>query len=112
MCTPSARSDVFVWWVTSNGPSPVATMGALYTVDDPSIRMNGLYPCLATAPGWKLASGKPCGPGVATRLGLKSGAPLKSTTADPKRFCAGVGDSRLTVCTQSGQLLARLASFG
>ena len=26
---PSTRSAVLVWWVTSNGPSPVATIGAL-----------------------------------------------------------------------------------
>ncbi len=29
MWTPSTRSSVLVWWVTSNGPSPVATIGAL-----------------------------------------------------------------------------------
>ena len=42
MWTPSTRSPVFVWWTTSNGPSPVATIGALYTVGEPAIRMNGL----------------------------------------------------------------------
>ena len=29
MWTPSTRSAVLVWWVTSKGPSPVATIGAL-----------------------------------------------------------------------------------
>ena len=29
MWTPSTRSPVLVWWVTSKGPSPVATIGAL-----------------------------------------------------------------------------------
>ena len=74
--------------------------------------MNGLYPGPATAPGWKLASGKPFGPAVAMRMGLKSGAPWKSTTAGPNRLSAGDGDSNFTVCTQSGQPLARLASLG
>ena len=39
--------------------------------------MNGLYPGPATAPGANLASGNPSGPGVAIRVGLKSGAPAK-----------------------------------
>ena len=42
MWMPSTRSPVFVWWTTSKGPSPVATIGALYTVCEPAIRMNGL----------------------------------------------------------------------
>ncbi len=74
--------------------------------------MNGLYPGPATAPGWKFASGKPFGPGVAIRVGLKSGAPWKLTTACPNRFCAGVGDSRVTLCTAAGSLIAMLASLG
>ena len=56
----------------------------------------------ATAPGWKCASGKPVGPGSAIRVGLKSGAPWKSTTAWPNLFWSGVGDSSVTVCTASG----------
>ena len=37
--------------------------------------MNGLYPGPATAPGCNDFSGNPVGPGTATRVGLKSGAP-------------------------------------
>ena len=77
MWTLSTRSPVLVWWVTSNGPSPVATIGALYTTSDPAILMNGLYPGPATAPGENDFSGNPVGPGTAVRVGLKSGAPLK-----------------------------------
>ena len=51
------------------------------------MRMNGLYPGPATAPGWKFASGNPFGPGCAIRVGLKSGAPWKSTTAGPCILC-------------------------
>ena len=58
------------------------------------------------------ASGKPFGPGWAMRVGLKSGAPWKFTTAWPNRFCCGVGASSVTVCTHSGHPIARLASFG
>ena len=112
MWTPSTRSPVFVWWTTSKGPSPVATIGALYTVSEPAMRMNGLYPGPATAPGWKFASGKPVGPGSAIRVGLKSGAPWKSTTACPNLFSSGVGDSSVTVCTASGSPIARLPSLG
>ena len=74
--------------------------------------MNGLYPGPATAPGWSLASGNPFGPGVAMRVGLKSGAPAKFTPAGPNRFCCGVGLSRVTVCTAAGSLIAMLASLG
>src|SRR2546430_16830239 len=74
--------------------------------------MKGLYPEPATAPGWNLASGKPFGPGTAIRVGLKSGAPWKWTSACPKGFCAGVGESRVTVCTQAGQLIPILAKLG
>ncbi len=55
------------------------------------MRMNGLYPGPATAPGWNFASGNPSGPGSAIRVGLKSGAPWKLTTAWPNRFCVGGG---------------------
>ena len=48
--------------------------------------MNGLYPGPATAPGWSAVSGNPVGPGTATRVGLKSGAPAKWITAGPKGF--------------------------
>ena len=65
--------------------------------------MNGLYPGPATAPGWNLASGKPVGPGVAMRVGLKSGAPAKFTTAGPNGFCCGVGVPSVTVCTRPGR---------
>src|SRR5689334_5863519 len=74
--------------------------------------MKGLYPGPATAPGAKSASGNPFGPGTSLRVGLKSGAPLKSTRAGPNGFAAGVGDSSVTVWTQSGQLMGRLASLG
>ena len=53
-------------------------------VGEPSIRMNGLYPGPATAPGWNDFSGNPVGPGTAIRVGLKSGAPAKWITAGPK----------------------------
>ena len=109
---PRTRSPVFVWWTTSNGPSPVATIGALYTVGEPSIRMNGLYPGPATAPGWNFASGKPVGPGSAIRVGLKSGAPLKLTSACPNLFWSGDGESSVTVWTQSGQLIPMFPSLG
>ena len=46
--------------------------------------MNGLYPGPATAPGCNDFSGNPVGPGTATRVGLKSGAPWKWITAGPK----------------------------
>jgi hypothetical protein len=42
MCTPSARSAVLVWCVTSNGPLPAATIGALYAIGKPAMRVNGL----------------------------------------------------------------------
>ena len=74
--------------------------------------MNGLYPGPATEPGWNLASGKPAGPGVAIRVGLKSGAPAKFTTAGPNGFCCGVGEPSVTVCTAAGSLTAMLASLG
>ena len=74
--------------------------------------MNGLYPGPATAPGWNLASGNPFGPGVAMRVGLKSGAPAKFTTAGPNGFCCGVGLPSVTVCTAAGSLIAMLASLG
>src|SRR6516165_7577395 len=112
MWMASARSAVLVWWVTSNGPSPVATIGALYTVPDPAIWMNGLYPGPATAPGASLASGNPSGPGTATRVGLKSGAPAKLMTAGPNGFCCGVALIRWTVCTHAGQEMPMLASLG
>ena len=76
------------------------------------MRTNGLYPGPATAPGWNLASGNPVGPGSAMRVGLKSGAPLKWTIACPNLFWAGLGESSVTVWTQSGQLMLRFASFG
>ena len=74
--------------------------------------MNGLYPGPATAPGWNLASGNPAGPGVAMRVGLKSGAPAKFTTAGPNGFCWTVGEPSVTVCTAAGSLIAMLASLG
>ena len=74
--------------------------------------MNGLYPGPATAPGWSLASGNPFGPGVAIRVGLKSGAPAKFTAAGPNGFCCGVGEPSVTVCTAAGSLIAMLASLG
>src|SRR5260370_22204360 len=76
------------------------------------MRINGLYPGPATAPGWNLASGKPLGPGTAIRVGLKSGAPWKWTSAGPNGFCAGVGLSMVTVCTQAGPPIPILASLG
>src|SRR5258707_3232448 len=76
------------------------------------MRMKGLYPGPATAPGWNWASGKPLGPGTAMRVGLKSGAPWKWTSAGPNGFCAGVGESMVTVCTQAGQPMPILASLG
>ena len=81
-------------------------------VSDPAILMNGLYPGPATAPGWNLASGNPSGPGVAMRVGLKSGAPAKLMTAGPNGFCCGVGLLRVTVCTHAGQEMPMLASLG
>ena len=42
MWMPSTRSPVLLWWTTSKGPSPVAMIGALYTVGAPAIRMKGL----------------------------------------------------------------------
>jgi len=110
MWMPSARSDVLVWWVTSNGPLPVATIGALYTTSEPAIRMNGLYPGPATAPGWNWASGNPSGPGVAMRVGLKSGAPAKLMTAGPNGFRCGVGLLSVTVCTHAGQPIVYLST--
>src|SRR3954454_7590958 len=71
------------------------------------MRMNGLYPGRATAPGWNFVSGKPFGPGVATRSGLKSGAPSNRTSAWPNGFSVGVGLSSVTVCTHFGQPIAR-----
>ena len=55
--------------------------------------MNGLYlsPEGTSAPGWNFLSGKPVGPGTATRVGLKSGAPAKWMTAGPKGLAIGVG---------------------
>src|SRR5260370_695634 len=76
------------------------------------MRINGLYPGPATAPGWNWAGGKPLGPGTAIRVGLKSGAPWKWTSAGPNGFCAGVGLSMITVCTQAGQPMPILASLG
>src|SRR6266508_3910937 len=46
------------------------------------------------------------------RVGLKSGAPWKLTSACPKRLACGVGESSVTVCTQAGQPMPRLASLG
>ena len=112
MWMPSTRSAVLVWLATSYGPLPVATIGALYTVSDPAIWMNGLYPGPATAPGWNLASGNPSGPGTAMRVGLKSGAPAKLIGAGPKWFCSGLGLIRCTVCTHAGQEMPMLASLG
>src|SRR5260370_40219518 len=112
MWMPSTRSPVLVWVVTSNGPFPVATIGALYTTSEPLILMNGLYPGPATAPGWNLASGNPSGPGAAMRVGLKSGAPAKFTTAGPNGFCCGAGEPRVRGCTAAGPLIAILASLG
>src|SRR5262249_62236382 len=74
--------------------------------------MNGLYPGPATAPGANLASGNPVGPGSAIRVGLKSGAPAKCTTAGPKGVCARVGELRVTGCTAAGALIAMVASLG
>ena len=37
MWMPRTRSAVLVWFATSNGPFPVAMIGALYTVSDPAI---------------------------------------------------------------------------
>ena len=74
--------------------------------------MNGLYPGPATAPGANLASGNPSGPGVAIRVGLKSGAPAKFTAAGPNGFSCGVGEPSVTVCTAAGSLIAMLASLG
>jgi hypothetical protein len=76
------------------------------------MRMNGLYPAAATAPGWNFASGKPLGPGSAIRVGRKSGAPWKLTTACPNLFWSGEGESRVTVWTQSGQPMPMLPSLG
>ena len=59
-----------------------------------------------------MASGNPFGPGVAMRVGLKSGAPAKFTFAGPNRFCVGEGLPRVTVCTAAGSLIAMLASLG
>src|ERR1700751_3494457 len=81
-------------------------------VSDPAIRMNGLYPGPATAPGWNLASRNPSGPGAAMRVGLKSGAPAKLMTAGPKWLSAGDGLIRWTVCTHAGQEIPMLASLG
>ena len=76
------------------------------------MRMNGLYPGPATAPGANLASGNPVGPGVAIRVGLKFGAPAKCTTAGPNGLTCGVGEPSVTVCTAAGSLIAMLASLG
>ena len=46
------------------------------------------------------------------RVGLKSGAPWKFTTACPNLFSSGEGESSVTVWTQSGQPMPRLPSFG
>src|SRR6266542_4028256 len=46
------------------------------------------------------------------RVGLKSGAPWKLTSACPKRLACGVGESSVTVCTQAGQPMPRLVSLG
>ncbi len=46
------------------------------------------------------------------RVGLKSGAPAKFTTAGPNGFWVGVGEPRVTVWTAAGSLIATLASFG
>src|SRR6202008_2631209 len=83
MWAPRTRSAVLVWCTTSKGPLPTATTRALETTLGPGNRMNGLYPGPATAPGANLASGKPVGPGTATRVGLKFGAPAKCTTPGP-----------------------------
>src|SRR5713226_1568167 len=74
--------------------------------------MNGLYPGPATAPGEKLAGGKPFGPGTNVRVGLKSGSPRKWTTAGPNLFASAEGESRVAVCTQAAHEIAILASLG
>src|SRR6202007_1420478 len=81
-------------------------------VSEPAIRMKGLYPGPATAPGWNWASGNPSGPGTAIRVGLKSGAPAKLRTAGPKGLTSGDGLIKCTVCTQAGQEIPMLASLG
>src|ERR1700751_1297684 len=91
MWMPSSRSPGLVWWTTSNGPLPAATIGALYTTSEPANRMNGLYPGPATEPGANLASGNPSGPGTAMRVGAKLGAPAKFTTPGPNGFWATAG---------------------
>src|ERR1700751_4612282 len=114
MWTFSTRSSVFVCVVTSNGPSPAATIGALYTTFDPAILMKGLYasPAGTSEPGLKDFRGKPVDPGTASRSGVKSGAPAKWMSAGPKWFCSGLGLASVTVCTQPGQLMPMLAGFG
>ena len=57
-------------------------------------------------------SGKPVGPGTATRVGLKFGAPWKLITAGPNGFCSGVGLASVTVCTHAGQPIPISASLG
>ena len=81
-------------------------------VGEPAIRMNGLYPGPATAPGCNDFSGNPVGPGTATRVGLKSGAPAKWITAGPKGLAWGEGLSWVTVWTHAGQPIPMFASFG
>ena len=50
--------------------------------------------------------------GTAILAGLKSGATANFTTAGPNRFCCGVGEATVTVCTAAGSMIAMFASFG
>src|SRR6266851_4841447 len=80
--------------------------------DEPRKSSPPLYAGPATAPGEKLAGGKPFGPGTNVRVGLKSGSPRKWTTAGPNLFASAEGESRVTVCTQAAHEIAILASLG
>ena len=76
------------------------------------MRMNGLYPCVATAPGRNAFRGKPLGPGTATRRGAKFGAPWKWITAGPKWLAVGEGLASVTVWMQPLHPIPALASLG
>src|ERR1700735_140952 len=95
--------------MTSKGPSPTATIGALYTTGEPTTCINGEYFASPTAPGAAAAGGNPVGPGLNTRVGEKSGIPWKFTTASllnlPDVFPS------VTCWTHSGQPMGKVDSF-
>src|SRR5438132_78686 len=91
-------------------------VGAGLSVDEPKEplprRAKEVIATVVGRPGERDAGGKPWGPGTSVLVGLKSGSPWKWITAGPNLFWSAAGESCVTVCTQSGQPIAMLASLG